>query len=456
MNNDIIFITNIGSRDVIVPSIPNLNKETRKLSEEKVLKDINSYKNEIQLPLILPSLKRITEKESINAIILFVTDQDPPHPLDTLFFGEIIKKILLSLDEFPSIIKEFKNEEEFKKFKLKLPSSKDYIRIEKLKKGVNDYDVMIHYYENYFKELEKFYKNKIKKEISKIYISITGGTPACNTGLLWSCIKIFREKVIPLYVKEGTSHAFELRVGDIILDSFKEEVKRNFISKKIFYGTEEFENKEVKKLLIKYIRERLNFNFDKAEEFLKKAEKNSDDEERDYITEQYKELKCIETDEGKINELYFNLKYKYEIGEYVDFLGRVYNFIENFLGYILKTIYDINVDEESNFKESIKCKQGLFEFLSKNNLRIERNLRVYKKILEFYKKEKFIEYTNKIEGLINKRNKTIIAHGYKGCSLEEIEKEAQEFFKKTEELLEEFKIKKEVNFIDKFLKLYNF
>ncbi len=180
-----------------------------------------------------------------------------------------------------------------------------------------------------------------------------------------------------------------------------------------------------------------------------------------------------------LNELLRNSKIKKERGEYVDFLGRLYRFSEESLRLAFEKLTGIELKYD-------KFNRNYPEFVSYLN----QNDDLRQKIQERKLKEEpsphtlniiFREISNKNDGnkreikkkafcvsaiflkLNEWRNKTIIAHGFEGCTadkikmlLSEVAKEAEEGKKRGEFSEEVYTvIKRATEDVDSFLKLLN-
>jgi len=132
-------------------------------------------------------------------------------------------------------------------------------------------------------------------------------------------------------------------------------------------------------------------------------------------------------------ELYHNIEVQLKTGEYVDVLGRLYSFRENFLQYSLKLMkkYPLQSGERehdlASHRDFLIQNPDLMAYLKSHkendtDLRYEEtNFRVLRRILDFYAKTDVLGkeiYTalNRLDEAMDYRNKTVIGHGFKGCS----------------------------------------
>jgi hypothetical protein len=129
-------------------------------------------------------------------------------------------------------------------------------------------------------------------------------------------------------------------------------------------------------------------------------------------------------------ELYFNLRLKYRSGEYVDFLSRLFRLHEAVLRYLFEQEASISTDKggEKTFRDYIRARPPLQDFLDKHKLEYWPTTRVLAAILDFWvtREQKGPQYgpvhrwIQRLEKLSDLRHKSIGAHGYLGISQQEI------------------------------------
>lgn len=101
MSKKVLFVTNIGSRDIEIQGIILLESGQKEKRFKDITKDIfdnfDEYYEKINLPILDKVLKEIfSEQEKIDNIILIATDQEDNihNHTDTIYAAEIIKKYL--------------------------------------------------------------------------------------------------------------------------------------------------------------------------------------------------------------------------------------------------------------------------------------------------------------------------------------------------------------------------
>ncbi|MCX8200204.1 MAG: hypothetical protein N3G76_01920, partial [Candidatus Micrarchaeota archaeon] len=210
------------------------------------------------------------------------------------------------------------------------------------------------------------------------------------------------------------------------------------------------------------------FNFTDAITHYKKAMEKVGGEEFNKIKSELEEIEKLEkfdtTTQHSIKEnldyyillleeLCRNIENKYEQGEYVDFIARLFRFNEAFLRCIIEMETNIQTNNEEELKKYIN-EENLSKYFEERKIEIRRSTIVYKKIIEHLlkKKEKkdFLgkanDFIKKIDSINDIRNNSIAAHGFRGVAKKDlVEKGTPEpaEIKKLLELLKEEYLKKE-------------
>lgn len=379
----------------------------------------------VEFPIVKPILATINKEcgnkveEAVEKIIFITTKQKRIESKDTIYLGKLFE--LIKKDTKSVLAKE-----------LKL----DNLKIGLMSLGENpaDYDLMMSEYKNIMN------KNAFA---NKIFISITGGTPAMNMALLYNSINMESAKVIPLYTNIKNRKCEKIRLSeDLRKDKIIKELNL-FINKQSYEAAETvleknrvlFEEKRVKVILnmLKIAKDRREFNFKDTLDLIEEI-KYEDPRSRSICDEFHEVINNLlqPKDTYLLNEVKNNAIYKYNNGSYTDFLGRVFRIQEEVYKLILKKHNLIKVvkhkerEEEQLNEEQLTNDQ--LEKLDKYNdgkLRYkncELNIFVMSAIIEVVidnnslEKRIYNECESKLTKLKNIRNKSILAHGYEGAS----------------------------------------
>jgi hypothetical protein len=174
---------------------------------------------------------------------------------------------------------------------------------------------------------------------------------------------------------------------------------------------------------------RLDFDFDRSYRLL--LELRQLNKEKRIYAGLNNLLKRDLSPEKKMEELYYHMEIKLKNNEYHDFLSRFYCFYDNYMHLILKRfgyhIFELETEKKrvKAHDEFIEPNQALKEHLENHKRKLDYkgnpSTMVRYFIAEFFYKddEKFkniAEINKKFEKIIEKRNKTIIAHKLEGVT----------------------------------------
>ena len=431
----IMFLSTIGGRDLL---LEGREIKPPRIEGKRILDDLETLAPKLSLPMLEAAIDYILRREeAIDRIVLIATDQPktelPRHrDNDTLFFAEIIKKLLV------------------KKLLVKNRKVKD-IRVFLIKQNPSNVDDMF----DFFKQALKRNKAFQMKNMRKCYALTTGGVPGANTALLMQSIEYYREKCYPLYVSEKTGHVIPLQIGNQMLTSFRNEAisraldRYDYSAVAALLADQSNERERFCWRLAEYAKHRLYFDFDTALSITENTMGEVPAGERSFCEYLQQDLDGLKNKERSalVRELFLNLRIKFIREEFVDFLGRVFRLQEDVLRYIVEKQFGFSTEmdkksryaefvngvkkntaltkylEESRFsgkplkydEPTIPCLTQMVKFLVEVNdngngkplITDEGQIQSYRQIIEIFEK---------VNGLSGLRNKSIIAHGYDGVS----------------------------------------
>ena len=418
---NVLFLSNVGNSDLgkgeesLFPRGYNdIFEESKKLYESGDFYNLE--------PIILKKkIEKLNNPINNLEVVLYATMQEEENQQDTYYIAKVIKELL---------IKDF-------------PNLKDKIKIEKVSRNPSDYGVMIEYY------AEKL--NKFNNDYDRIYVGITGGTQAQNNALIINSVLKWEEKVRTIY-KPRNGEPQEDKIGEKIFKILKNEEFETFKKSHLYDLASELmkkfklsDNWECEYHYLRALHYKRLFDFEKAKDEFNKAMDcaNLDDEEKIskeliILQELSKEPKNLDERIKKygllIDLLIDNARIKWDNGEYVDFIGRIFRIEEALLRVIFEREFKIGTDKESfeDFKKFLIEHEEIIEFIEKElelkELEPKPTRKVLFGILMYMVKKmgkgkelkNIYEPTKKIEKLGNLRNNSIIAHGFEGISKEDI------------------------------------
>lgn len=445
MSRKVLILANVGSRDVkyagnfVIPA------------REKGAELYGRYAEvsaEIDLPILLPALRYVealeyrypeVSNEEDLTLRLFYTDQDDPdhRKNDTLEVARIAKEKLLS---------EFSRG---KKGGLRFRGQKA-IQLIAVSSNPSRYDYMHRFYEDFFDQ-NRHIRNP---EEHLCFVLLSGGTPQMNAMLLLHAVRHFGPNCVQVYVSPG-EEARDLRVGAQIARTdarrrFDEALKVRQFRAAAEIAADAFEGASGRAAACRYAEHRLAFDFKRAREY---CEKSMDAAGRPLEEQMQRHLDAVNglerdaaSDGDKkrlLAELFYNVEVKYEAGEFVDVLGRVFRLQEAILTRIVEEHTALRGGKKLKDQEdAVEALPGLMEFLENDyrtadgeelDLGREMNRVGLAAVVEYMAKsgpglsEKrkaevsgMAAVAKRIEKLAGLRNKTILAHGFEGVSEENV------------------------------------
>ncbi|XRO75407.1 hypothetical protein ACO3TA_00570 [Methanocaldococcus sp. 28A] len=432
MERKVLFLANVGNSDlgkdeksIFNPREHNIFEESKKLYESGEFYHLEPI-------LLKKKIEMLNNPINDLEIVLFATLQEDENPQDTYYIAKIIKEL---------ISKEY-------------PNLKDKIKIEKVSRNPSDYNEMIEYYA---KKLNSFDDNYYR-----VYLGITGGTPAQISSLIINGVLKWEEKTRTLYKPRGKEPK-EDKIGEKIFKILKskefEALKKSYLydlAAELMKKYELSENWKCEYHYLKGLHHKKLFNFKRAIDEFNHALKYAGLEDENRILNELNKLEKLLEEPKDLDDriekypllidlLIDNAIMKWESGEYVDFVGRIFRIREALLRYIFEKEFRISteptkikeygklINKYVEFEKFLDENPKLVEYLKGNgwNERKEINLKVLRWIYEYYlqsnkafaKKYGFIKgFDDKLEKLSELRNKSIIAHGFEGISKEDIVK----------------------------------
>ncbi len=415
----IIFMANIGNSDVYYDGkrLADIG-EPRPMGDD-ILKNWQSKRSKITIPIVSAALESVKKETRItaNEIILFATDQPetekPQHRAkDTIHYAEIARK---------KICEDF-------------VYSNDCVKIIKINWNPSDYDKMMNFFAEYFvnlKESDKSYEN------AYTFISITGGTPQTNTGLLINAIANFSHNTQAIYVSEKNGAKKLDIVGNILNKKYsdtavsmaqnydyaslltfierwnapKPYIKQfiyvnqylydlNFMSAKtcleqaLTYGA----FAPSISLQLKGITEKITVLYD-AQKLLSGYQRKKKDEIKVPLSED--ELNEFNRAYALLIEYWFQkMKISWNKGNFYEFSDLLFGFVENAAKYLITEIIGIPVLKAyfDDVKKSMLKVSGFSEYAKKKdlNMNYEPNNYLYKLFLENILKTQYLKERGKI------------------------------------------------------------
>ncbi len=403
----------IGNRDV---KLGEDSIEEPFSEGKKILENWEKHKEKIKLPLIEPFFKKILSEikydmkipnialKDFQHFFIFVTDQenaeDKFRKKDTLYFGEIIKRLLIERWQV--------NENKISLIKIK--------------------DV------NNIKALNRLVKRNVENQLGGnkekiVYAEISGGIPFINYAITFRLTYKLRDKFRVFNIEEDKNIARDKGFVDEIIKFLETESIKKLIEKYQYFACKEFNLEEKENDIFEFLNALKNMDLEKAKHFQEKVCEKEGDRFKILCG-----LNFPDNTKDYLRFLYYNMEIKVASGEFIDFLGRLYSFRENILKLFLNKFvnYPLNADnhieahnkflnENTEIKEYLKT----LKFGKKELNYEEPNRVVFLEILKYVAEtneeaKEALTLLNKFNEILDYRNKTIIGHEFKGCSIERV------------------------------------
>jgi len=463
-----LFLSNVGNRDLGKDGAPLFDTKPNSKSDElkeycrktyneltgmdleaselfdftKELYSSGVYKKLDLEPIIIKDkVKTILDFHDSVDVILFGTLQNGGYKTDAYYSASIIEYLLK------------------KDFGDKINSIKVYA----ITDNPSDYALMFEYYKKTLKNIG----NNDSDNYDTIYLGITGGTPALAYGLITCGALKWESKVKVLYKSPNKDEPVELEIGNKIFNILKNKEFKTLYDKHLYELCANIgrDYNLIPRWEYHYL---LGLNYKKLFDFKRALEEfekaynceNIKIKDKKEIQKQIELIKGLEeVDVNKIVirdniEIYAklidllieNAKIKWENGECVDFVGRIFRLKEAMLRMIIEKEFNISTNPEKikdektgkkfnrylEFEKFLDDNPDILNYLEKEtdwNSRKEPNNKVLDWILGYMvgsNKKKWKRYgkiygfSKNLEKLAELRNESILAHGFKGISKRDI------------------------------------
>lgn len=442
----VVLLANVGNSDVLLTDKTLLldKKEegyrwrSRELGEE--LRDnFIKYAKSIQVPLIEPTLKWIAQHGNCEIkdvhLFLFASDQDQrltpenERQKDTAPYAQVICEYLNRQWQMP----------------------KKQVQIIKIPGNPADYTNALDFHQKTLTDI----RERLPAD-ARIYMEVSGGTPAMTAMLILMGVEVFGQDVITLYMDRDSDLPYQIGVAEALFARKTREILRNqmnlyaysvarqTVMKSGRLLTSDENRRDLISKLLGYADRRLAFDYKRAGEELQGC----------YIVGKHqaqirywqRELAERQTSHN-LAELIHSAQIKLSQGEYADFTQRLFRFQEAILRYMAEQMGIEYGKDTAYLSDTWRSKQaGLDAYLksyqrgadgkilSSGNSPLEVDT---KRTLNRYSLGAIVDYfiqqpgwthwqgtTEKIfrlSSVADLRNKGIAGHGFEGISRKDIE-----------------------------------
>ncbi|MFB6272238.1 MAG: hypothetical protein ABEL51_05010 [Salinibacter sp.] len=422
----ILYLANVGTRDV---TRNGKTTDQPRVDGQKWLDAYEAIEATLDAPILLPGLQHVLQWTDSVEAVLFYTDQQETAPdfapRDTIPFAQILTRLLPE----------------------RLGTEALAVRPVRLDGNPADHDAMIEFFANRLRDLLD------PESVEAAYVAPVGGADAANMGLLINAIRVFRERCQAIYVTpDGAIHPLNLH-RNLLTDYAQHEAQAHLARHDYAALRSTLERAQLgepwHRHLCDYADRRLRFDFQEAATALRTAQDRVQDGETrlklSRISESLEPLleeptpptsddtaaewtAWLQRQRRLLQELHFNLWLKAAQGEWVDFLGRLFRMDEALLrlAFEQETRHATEGSRSRgypDFAQAVATDPGLREL----NFKREPTRYALTQIVDYWVREggqpnygPLIGCHRQIDGLSQLRNKSIIAHGYRGVSRDDI------------------------------------
>lgn len=300
---------------------------------EAVRDNPDRFTGTVKLPLLEPTIIWLFQHEAITGtdlrLVFFASDQPREDTLesewlkDTYPVAEAIRKLVVN-----------------KPFQI--PPKQ--VSIERILGSPADYSNMLSFYTRVLPELAK----KIGPD-DRIFLEVSGGTPAMASMLIVMGVETFGERVRTLYVERGATVPYEVGVSRELFARKTREILCNQVRLHAYAVALQSlhdagplvapaeDHRRLLAAVLTYADRRLSFDFARARNALQEARQLSVGEQQARIGRWLRELESPDT-AAHLSELIHSASIKVSFGDYADFVQRVFRFQEACFRYMLEQI----------------------------------------------------------------------------------------------------------------------
>ncbi len=326
----ILLLANVGNHDLrlseegrrLLPQQADERYYTPRRLGEEVVANFERYREEIQLQLLAPTIEWLLNSEGIQpdelSIVLFASNQNP----DLVAESEWLK------DTFPAA----QAMREYAHWRWRIP--KKAIHLHRIDGSPADYTNMLDFFQRTLPDVKKH----VGKD-DRVYIEVSGGTPAMASMLIVMGVEVFGEELVTLYLDRVSSLPYKIGVAQALFTRKTREMLRQqtaLYSYTAALGTlRENERRlhaderirDLLRHLLTYADRRLAFDYKAAQAELQAARALAVGTQQALIGKWQGELNKKDS-RVTLAELIHSATIKLHLGDYADFTQRLFRFQE--------------------------------------------------------------------------------------------------------------------------------
>lgn len=325
----VFLLANVGNRDLVLTDSsllpehddPRWWHSVRRLGEE-FRDNLARYADALELPLLSPTLEWLSNENahelSTASTVLFASNQPEQYTQldewlkDTLPFAQAIRELIA----------------------LRYGIRKRNIRVLEIEGNPADYANML---TCYLRSLPEIHAHMTAD--THVYLEVSGGTPAMSSMLIVAGVEVFGERVHTLYIERNSRAPNSIGVAQQLFARKTRETLRNQIDLYAYTAalhtlrtsghlvTSDDRERDLLANLLQYADRRLAFDFARARLALRDALPLTTGNKQAQISFWRRELDTRSA-QANISELIHSAAIKLLLGDYADFVQRIFRFQE--------------------------------------------------------------------------------------------------------------------------------
>jgi hypothetical protein len=386
---------------------------------------------------------------------LFASDQPEP-PItaevewrkDSIFLAKIIERHLKQRGLAYTAVIERGGIQHEKTTTLRLPGRQ--IRIHSIPGNPADYRNMLDYFTRELARLTQWVG-----EDGRVYLEVTGGTPAMASMMMVAGVETFGRQTHTLYSERGADRPYRVGIGrrffarrarEVLrgqLELYAYKAARATLDRETDLIVRDGERRKLIAALLDYADRRLAFDFERAREALHEARQYATGSVQSRVQYHQRELReeqdGIQSRAALLAELIHSTTIKYEWGDYADFSQRLFRFQEAVLRYLAEQM-GLEYDDGNDRFASMNWVKGVPElkaFLDtypvgsgQRGIKLNRTLNRASlgAIVDFFveRVERWtflkptVERIGRLSRLASLRNRGLAGHGFEGIGKDDL------------------------------------